>query len=250
MNAKLLERLVAYREARGLEVAKLLLSQKIRLQFSLLGSVADSAEFNEQLVKAQTMRALLLVEARAARAYWKRFGKSVAARVSWTSRMPRAEDPCNQALDVGYHYLAQRVVKWCAELNIPTELGFFHKAQSAHAHPFVYDFMEWMRPLVVDKAMRVFFKKKKKRVEHITKRHIGHLLGVIKKGLERRYYHRRLGYCITLAYWSKLILLEFEKCVRRNEPFRPIFPSLRHETRCGSIKSRPANLQGDKIAVD
>jgi|GEM_PF-5557352 hypothetical protein len=34
------------------------------------------------------------------------------------------------------------------------------------------------------------------------------------------------------AYWTRFIILELEKSIHHDTPFRPIFPSLRHETRC------------------
>lgn len=90
MNAKLLERLVAYRETRGLEVAKLLLSQKIRYQFSARGKTSDSASFIQQAASSKIIGALLLVEARAAREYWKRYGASISKTAYWNSRKPYA----------------------------------------------------------------------------------------------------------------------------------------------------------------
>lgn len=188
--------------------------------------------FLEKVAEAETLATLLLVEARAARKYWKQYGAGITSRVAWHSRDPHAPDVCNQLLDIGYHYLATHLAKLFLELNIPTELGLFHRAQSAHAHPLVYDFMEWLRPMLVDRAARSFFRKKKRIVEQLTNKDIPHFVATLKREWERRYYHKKLGYCITLSYWTKLIILELEKSIRHNSAFTPLFPSLRHETRC------------------
>jgi len=232
MNAALLERLVLFREQHGLETAETFLGQKIRYQYATLKRRKRALPFLQEIYTTKTVLALLLVEARAAKEYWRAYGKNIAGHAAWHSRKPHAPDPCNQLLDIGYHYLTGYLSKLFAELNIPTELGLFHRAQSAKAHPLVYDFMEWLRPLLVDRVILVFFKKKKRVLQRITGREVGLVIVRIKKELERRYYHKKLDYCITLTYWIKLIALELEKSIRHNTAFEPIFPSLRHETRC------------------
>ncbi len=243
MNALFLEKLIAFRKKHALNTAKVFLSQKIRYQFSILGEILLAQPFLEQAAGVQAVNALLLVEARAAKAYWNVCGTYMATHAVWNSRKPHAGDPCNQLLDIGYHFLVGWLVKLFLELNLPTELGLFHRAQSANAHPLVYDFMEWLRPVLVDKTALTFFRKKKKVVLHISEQEIGHFIFAIKKELERRYYHRKLGYCITLAYWIKLVALELEKSIHHTTLFQPIFPSLRHETRC---KKAPAESGGVK----
>lgn len=118
------------------------------------------------------------------------------------------------------------------KLYVPTELGFFHKAQSGKAHPLVYDFIEWMRPLVVDRTIINIIRKKKRRIDKIDKKFIAYFIFKIKKEFDREYYHKKLHYCITLDYWNDLILLSFIKSVNQKNVFKPLFPSLRHETRC------------------
>ncbi len=240
MNALLLERFTRFREQYGLETTKILLLQKIRYQFSVIGKKELSATFLKQIIYAKTINILLLTEARAAKTYWSTYGKQTASHILWHSRKPYAPDPYNKLLDIGYHFITGWLVKLFTELNIPTELGFFHRAQSAQAHPLVYDFMEWLRPILVDKIVYLFFKKKKKKVSSVSEKDIGRVVSIIKTALERRYYHKKLGYCITLAYWIKLTVLELEKSIRYNKPFNSIFPSLRHETRCKKIAPRKA----------
>jgi CRISPR-associated endonuclease Cas1 len=244
MNALLLEKLTIFRETHGLGTAKVLIAQKVRYQFAVIGKKGMAKVFLEQITNAETVNILLLTEARAAKAYWGTYGKQITSRVSWYSRKPHAPDPCNQLLDIGYHFITGWFVKLFAELNIPTEFGIFHRAQSAQAHPLVYDFMEWLRPILVDKIIYLFFRKKKKMISNISEKDIGRTVSMIKKALERRYYHKKLGYCITLAYWIKLAIFELEKSIRHNEPFNPIFPRLRHETRCKKITPRKA--RGDE----
>lgn len=243
MNAALLEKLVAFREKNGLQTAKVLLSQKVRYQYAVIHQKMTTSLFLAEIDEAKTLNALLLVEARAAKGYWKQYGTNVGSRVAWRSRKPHGSDPCNRLLDVGYHYLAACLAKVFLELDIPDELGLFHRAQSAHARPLVYDFMEWLRPVLVDRTVLVFFRRKKKPVERLREKDIPRFVASLKRGWERRYYHNKLGYCVTLSYWTKLIMFELEKSIHNNTAFEPLFPSLRHETRC---KQKPllANAKG------
>ena len=49
-------------------------------------------------------------------------------------------------------------------------------------------------------------RKKKKIWEITTERDIKRLVFLVKKELEKMYYHRKLGYCITLEYWIEITL--------------------------------------------
>lgn len=232
MNALLLEKLTLFRQKNGLRVAQTLIAQKIEYQYAIIKKRKSAVPFLKEVAEMETINALLLVEARAAKEYWKQYGAEVNSHVTWSSRRPHAHDACNQLLDIGYHYLSTYLTKLFLEMDIPTELGLFHKAQSVRAHPLVYDFMEWLRPILIDRTARTFFRKKKKQMEYLAEKDIPRFVATLKKEWGRQYYHKKLGYCITLSYWTKLIVLELEKSIHQNISFAPIFPSLRHETRC------------------
>ena len=240
MNAKLLERMTSYRDKQGVFCSKKILSKKIKYQFQIIGQLKSSNNFIQNIIDSRDVQELLLIEARAARAYWHIFGKRIVQKVSWNGRGAHAGDVANKLLDIGYHYLANKLLTICQEINLPTELGFFHKAQSANTHPLVYDCMEWLRPIVVDSVLLKMIGKKKKKIETIHQKFIPVFISKIKHKFERDYFHRKLGYCVALEYWTKLVLLELMDCINTNKKYNPIFPSLRNETRCSCNKKPPA----------
>lgn len=232
MNAKFLEKLIIYRQTSALAFARLLLLQKIKYQLAVIGEKAAYLDFKNKIGQTSDIPALMLVEARAARLYWRKFGSKVQQKILWSGRQARQKDIANKLLDIGYHYLALKITKICQEINLPTELGLFHKAQSHKARPLVYDFMEPLRPIMVDDVLLKILGKKKKEVKTLNPKLISYFISRIKNRGERRYFHKNLGYCITLDYWIRLILLEFMNSVNTGKKFNSIFPSMRHETRC------------------
>lgn len=242
MNAKLIEKIFYYGEKHGLQFCKIIISKKIENQFAVVGQRERFLKFEKDVLNSTDIQSILLIEARAAREYWRLFGAKIIknAKISWQGRKPHNKDIANQLLDIGYHYLTQRVASIFEKLDIPTELGFLHKAQSKKAHPLVYDFMEWLRPFVVDEILLKIIAKKKKSIENINQKLISYLVFRIKQELEQKYYHKKLRYCISLEYWIQLNILSFEKSVNQNKDYKPTFPSLRHETRCKLCKIKTA----------
>jgi CRISPR-associated endonuclease Cas1 len=196
-----------------------------------------STDFIEEMYKTNNIEEILLIEARAAKKYWGTFGNLLISKTSWHGRKAHDDDPINTLLDIGYHYLNQNIKKLCIETDIPTELGFFHKAQNKRSDPFVYDFMEWLRPLVVDSVVLHHFRKKKKYKNRLSDREVPVIINKIKNAFATKYYHRKLGYCVNLEYWTKILLLSFIKSVNENQLWKPLFPTMRHESRC-KTKSR------------
>jgi CRISPR-associated endonuclease Cas1 len=231
MNAKFLERFITYRENHGIDIAKTILSQKIKYQFSILNQRKSADSFLREISSTKEMQNILLVEARAARSYWSKFHISLNDKAEWSGRMPHQKDAVNKLLDIGYHSLAQRIFDICEAIRLPTELGIFHKAQSAKARPLVYDFMEIMRPIMVDDVLLKMLHKKKRPIEEINEMIPSFVYRIKKKG-KTLYFHKELGYCITLDYWMRLLLLGFMGAVYTDNAYHPIFPSIRHESRC------------------
>lgn len=135
-------------------------------------------------------------------------------------------------LDIGYHFLSNEILKIFNKVDIPTELGFFHKAQSKNSHPLVYDFIEIFRPVVVDRTVIHLLNKKKKKLEKLSEKDIKHFVYSLKKQFEIKFYNKKLKYCVTLNYWIELLLLNFENCIYKNKIYKPNFPSIRNENRC------------------
>lgn len=245
MNARLLEKLIIYRQTQGLACAKTLLAQKIKYQCAVLGARKDSMVFVDQVKHASDIASLLLIEARAARLYWKKIGKKIQAKAVWFGRQAGRKDPVNQLLDIGYHYLTQKTINICQEINLPTELGIFHKAQGPKVHPLVYDFIEPWRPIMVDEVLLKVIGKKKQPIDTVDGKLIAYFIVRIKKKAEAHFFHKQLDYCITLDYWVRLLLLAFMSCVHLGKQYRPIFPSLRHESRCQKKppREKPQRLQ-------
>jgi CRISPR-associated endonuclease Cas1 len=239
MNAKFLERMIVYRKQRGLECAKLILWQKIKYQHAVVGSRKESFIFRDEIKHTQDVPRLLLVEARAAKQYWEKFSKKLNGNILWCGRRPRGKDTANMLLDIGYHSITQKLIKKCDGLNLPTQLGMFHKAQSARACPLAYDFVELLRAIIVDTTFLKFIRQKKKQVEKINQKIIAQFVYKINKKYARYFFHRKLGYCVTLEYWVQLLLLEFSDSVNLNKRYNPIFPSMRNESRCKNCKTKP-----------
>ena len=206
MNAKFLERLITYRQIHRIAFARMILDQKIKNQFSIIGYRQIGREYREQLYTTESVETLLLIEARAARRYWKQYGTLIEKKIPWQNRLARGKDSANTLLDIGYHYLSQRIASLCDDIHFPTEIGFFHKARSFDSRPFVYDYMEWLRPVCVDAVLLNFAGKKKKLFLKVKQKDIKRFIYLIKKNFNTNYYHRKLGYCITLEYWMRLVL--------------------------------------------
>lgn len=233
MNSKTLERIVCFRTQKSLDVIKEVISWKIFYQFCIVKKPRnESKDFEERLNAVTRIDDIFLLEALAARQYWISYKKIIHEKYKWDGRCPKKHDPVNDLLDIGYHYLMGIVSRIFEEIELPYELGFLHKAQSRKAKPLVYDFVEWLRPIIVDKSVLIYLRKKKLRIEKLTPRDIGLFVNLLKRQLIRLYYHKGLGYCITLEYWIRLNCLSLLHGINHNTYPSWNFPSLRHETRC------------------
>ncbi len=240
MNAKWLEKLVEYRNTEnGLTLSKAIIHQKIYYQFTVIQKRKEATRFLDEIKLVKNNQDLMLVEARAAKKYWQYLGEKIKNKIRWSGRMPHGKDVLNNLLDVGYHYLAQKVSKIFDEVDMPRDLGLLHKAQSKNAKPLVYDFMEWLRPIIDDVLIK-FLRKKKKFVEEVSNKDIAHFLFLVKEVFARDLYHKKFKYCISLEYWTKLIALEMRGAISENREAGFYFPSLRHENRCNK---KPAHTE-------
>ncbi len=190
----------------------------------------------------QDIQKVLLYEARSARTYWITIRKSLESKIFFPKRKPHESDPGNKLFDIGYHTLTNYIQKRCLELDIPTELGLFHRAQSHDSHPLVYDLMEWLRPFLVDNVIVVWIHKKKKPLLQVSQKDIAYLVHLINKKLAKNYFHHDRNSCLPLSYWIDLYLLEFRNAISQQREFNPTYPPLRHDTRCPNKKPAPKKL--------
>jgi CRISPR-associated endonuclease Cas1 len=241
MNAKWLEKFAEYRNTKnGFDLSQKFIYQKIFYQFKILKDLESGEKYLNKAFGLKNKQELLLLEARASKEYWKKFGLIIDKKSKWLGRNAHNKDIVNKLLDIGYHYLVSHLVKIFKECDVPTELGILHKAQSKSSNPLIYDFMEWARPSVVDKNLITFLRKKKNKLEKIEKSDVKKFLFLVKKNFNIDFYNRKLKYCISLDYWIKLLVLEIRGAVSQNREVKLFFPSLRHETRC-KIKKPPTS---------
>lgn len=232
MNAKILERIISFRTTHGIEVVKEIIYRKIFYQFSIVNKKEKIIFYKEKLENIKDKEDIFIVEALAAREYWNYFKTLTSARCDWYGRKPHNNDPINKLLDVGYHFLVGIITKIFNEINLPYELGLLHTAQSQNSRPLVYDYMEWLRPIVVDRALLVIIRKKKNRLTEISQLDIAIFINKLKKEMSKYYFNKELGYCITLEYWIRLNALNLMSSINHNKYPKLSFPSLRHESRC------------------
>lgn len=241
MNAKWLEHLLEYRVSEHRVVAlQTLLREKIARQ------ATAARRYKKQFVPPKVLqetneKKLLLIEARYARMYWSAFAQALPKWCAWKGRVPHGTDVANKLLDIGYHTLSLIIQKKCEALDIPTEVGLLHRAQSAKAHPLVYDLMEPFRVHVVDEVLMTFFHMKKHPIVRVDQTIVQEFLHEVYAILHRQYYHRKRRVCISFSYWIDLVLLEVRGAVSSQRKFKPLWTPLRHETRCNR---KPPNLSG------
>lgn len=214
-----------------LKSAKQLVGLKIQRQHVLLN------KYKRKLVlpdteNATTLQQVLLLEARAAKEFWRGFSDLLLPHFNFPGRRPRADDVVNILLDVGYHHLATVVKKMLKEHSIPTDMGLLHVARNADSAPLVYDLMEIFRADVVDAEVLRFLRLKKKGIQVLEQKDIAHFLHEVNERLERKYYLRVFNGCQTYRYYMELQILKFIKAVNHNEVFEPLHLPTRHDVRC------------------
>jgi len=118
MNALWITRMCVYKNsAYRIQTARQLIAVKIYRQRALLA--AYKKKFRESdLIKTCTLRDVLLLEARAAKIYWREFGALLLPSTPFLARSPRAHDIANRLLDIGYrYYMELQVLKFIKAVN-------------------------------------------------------------------------------------------------------------------------------------
>lgn len=242
MNAKFLEKIIYYRQNNDINFYKTILKQKIKNQFYLIRKREYGNNFIKEIDLENEIQRLSLIEARAAKIYWKFFREKIKLEFDFKNRNYKNKDYVNQLLNIGYNYLSNKIYLKFKELDIPVEIGLFHKAQTKKSRPLVYDFMEWLRPILVDKNLLSFLNKKKKVSNDLSSKEIRKFLYIIKENLNKKYYNRNLKYCVSLDYFITLTIQSFIECVNKNNKYKSLFPSMRNENRCKNKKPLNSGL--------
>lgn len=182
---------------------------------------------------ATTKEKLLLIEARTAKQYWKKYKTKLPDWVTFEGRSPHHADPVNTLLDIGYHVLANKLEKLVNKHAISSALAVLHVPHSEKSKPLVYDLMELFRVHVVDEEVILYLHRKKKPLVFPVSQHeIRKFLTQINKKCERKLYIREFKQCHTYNYYMELQLLHYINAVNHKKIFIPFHAPKRHENRC------------------
>lgn len=126
---------------------------------NLTASIHQIKQAMARLNEEMDTRHLFLLEARASSAYWKAYAILIRAPHGWRRIHPHAGDTWNQALNIGYTILFQKVKRLILQEGLDPEIGIFHASRSGK-NALAYDLMELFRQSIVDTAViRVFSRK-------------------------------------------------------------------------------------------
>jgi CRISPR-associated endonuclease Cas1 len=231
MNALWITRMAAYKNSSlCVESAKQLIRIKIERQSALLKKYKTpgiEADFGH----AQTIAAVSLEEARAAKRYWHSFRSLIPVYASFAGRRPHAQDIGNRLLDIGYHHLTNIVKKLLEKHDISSTLGLLHVARLSDSAPLAYDLIELFRADIVDAEVLRFLRLKKKPLRSVEKE-LSHFLHEINERLERHYYLKDFRQCHTYRYYMELQILKCISAVNHRKPFDLLHLPTRHDSRC------------------
>lgn len=212
----------------GLISAQHIIQRKIDEQ-NYFTKIATHISASEAITKEK----LLLIEARAAKAYWKKYTLQLPKWTLFKGRKPHSEDMVNKLLDIGYHVLANKLEKLIKKHAISSALAVLHVPHSEKSKPLVYDLMELFRVHVVDEEVITFLHRKKRPLAFPLSQHeVRKFITQINKKCERKLYIRELKQCHTYNYYIELQLLHYIHAVNHKKIFIPFHAPKRHENRC------------------
>ncbi len=231
MNALWLTRMCAYKHTpEALESAKCLIAMKIERESALLIHYKKSP-FIADFSKVKTTGDILLIEARAARHFWKAFRDLLPPDTSFKTRTPGAHDTVNRLLDIGYHHITGIVHTYLTTREVPVALGLLHIARTSDSAPLAYDLVELFRADTVDAELLRYIHLKK-RTLHGADHDVSHFLHELNERLSRLHYIKNFKQCHAYRYYMDLQMLAFIHAVDHGKPFTPISLPDRHDTRC------------------
>ena len=171
------EQYLAYKDERGLELAKAFVWGKLRNQASLLKSFSKKwkgekedlwHEFRSAAAEIEQMAGrldevegdledargkIMGIEGYGAEIYWSTWSGLIPAAWEFPGRdYPRAKDPVNALLNFGYYVLEQEAWRCALYAGLDPYAGFLH-ADRPGQEKLVFDLMEEFRPIVVDRVV-------------------------------------------------------------------------------------------------
>jgi len=231
MNSLWITRMYEYKNTPlALETAKKIIELKISHQSALLKKYKVSI-VEKNMSEVLKIEDLFLIEARAAKTFWKEFAILLPA-YKFKSRKPHNDDIVNKLLDVGYHHLTRIVGKILNGRNVSPEIAFMHVARTADSEPLVYDLMEMFRSDLIESEVLRFLRLKKKSLLTLEQRDIAHFLHEVNERCEKRYFLKDFGHCHTYKYYMEVQILKVIKAVNHETIFEPIKLPTRHDSRC------------------
>lgn len=109
-----------------------------------------------EIQAASSRRELLLLEARASKAYWQAVKILTNQPNEWKRIHPGARDPLNRTLNIGYTMLVNLIRAALKEVRLDPQIGLLHSPR-ANKEALVYDLQELFRQPVVDAAILPLF---------------------------------------------------------------------------------------------
>ena len=177
--------LKAYQNDKAKRLARVFVSGKIRNQINLLKYLAkyssskkkafpyETRSLLQKMEKAlaeikrcqafqlEALRAkLMLIEARAAAAYWSFWRLSLKKRLDFPGRRHRgATDPVNSALNYGYGILYGRIWEAVSQARLQPNLSYLHSPGEGQKGSLVFDLIEEFRVQAVDRPIMSMIRK-------------------------------------------------------------------------------------------
>lgn len=186
------------------------------------------ARIISELSTAGDAAQLLLMEARAARAYWNAVRVICRQPPEWRRIYPHARDSLNILLNTGYTALARSILTRVISKRLLPEVGILHGTNSGDA--LVYDLMECFRQPTVDAAIMPVFSRKKRFPAELGERSMKHGFWLLSAQKEKRY--RYFGRCERLSRIMEMEILRLRASIISGSVWKPYEHQWGHHVRC------------------
>jgi CRISPR-associated endonuclease Cas1 len=234
MNALWISRICAYTHSPlARKSARVIIAFKCKRQGILLQKYKKRI-LQPHFIHYATLPNMLLEEARIAKQFWRQFANLIP-ETNFHSRKTRGRDTVNTLLNIGYHYVTNKVKKILARHQISPAIGLLHTAQSANGAPLAYDCVELFRSDIVDQEVIRFFRLKKKKVNILRERDIAYFIQNLKKRIDKKFYIKEFKSCVRYRYYMELQILKLVYAVNHKTVFKPIHLPTRHDIRCSNL---------------
>lgn len=190
----MIQQALVFNSRAGFAIAQQVMTRKISNQHHFLVHASERAAnkhevrmndlrlLAKQVQSSATKQELLLIEARAAKIYWKQFANLVVTRAEWRGRRDNSQ-PIVALLNIGYHHVSKVIEKTLVASGLDPGIGFLHQYRRGR-DPLVYDMMELFRP-AVDITLLGFVRRRKTPLVEIDDATIAKFVLRIKRNLHR-----------------------------------------------------------------